>query len=148
MAYSKEAYQRNKAAHKRRQDRYRAKLGPEVFGERSREATRKHRREKLLKVKLHLQGILGGKCQKCGIDDHRVLHFDHIDPMKKTMLVSQSYRLPLPQLEKEIENCQLLCANCHMIRTWESGGHDSWKRRGYRNKNRTVWRAIPPTSRS
>lgn len=143
MAYSKEAYQRNKDAHQKRQARYISKqqaADPEEWKRKKREATRKHRREKLLKVKLHLQGLLGGKCQSCGIADHRVLDFDHIDPMTKEMLISQSYNKPLRVLEAEISKCRLLCANCHRVATWESGGFDSWKRRNYRNKNRTVWR--------
>lgn len=140
LAYSKEEYQRNKEAHKRRQDRYRAKLDREVYLERAREATRKHRREKLQKVKLYLQGLLGGKCQNCGISDSRVLDFDHIDPASKEMLISQRYNLPIGVLEEEVRKCQLLCANCHRIKTFESGGYDSWKRRKYRNKNRTVWK--------
>lgn len=143
MAYSSEEYQRNREAYKRRQARYIAKqraLDPEGWAEKKREATKKHRREKLQKVKLHLQGLLGGKCQRCGNDDSRVLDFDHVDPMTKELLISQSYNKPLSQLEAEIAKCRLLCANCHRIATWESGGFDSWKLRGYRNKNRTVWK--------
>lgn len=147
MAYSREAYQRNKEAHKRRTQRYIAKqraVNPEEWKAKKREATKKHRREKLLRVKLHLQGLLGGSCQKCGNSDSRVLDFDHVDPAAKQMLISQSYSKPLAELEAEIAKCRLLCANCHRIATLESGGYDSWKRRAFRNKNRTKWQAPSP----
>jgi hypothetical protein len=143
MAYSREAYQRNKVAAQKRQKRYNDKqiaADPEGWKAKKRKATRKHRQEKLYKIKTHLQGLLGGKCQHCGNTDPRVLDFDHVDPTSKTLLISQSYHLPLVRLEEEIAKCRLLCANCHRIATLETGGFNSWKRRVYRNKNRTVWK--------
>lgn len=63
---------------------------------------------------------LGGKCIQCGNDDERVLQFDHKFPQEKRTLISALVGLkdPQPYLDKELEICQILCANCHMIKTF------------------------------
>lgn len=58
---------------------------------------------------------LGGKCQICGYDRCiSSLTFHHIDSKQKDSTISKliansSYE----KIEKEIEKCILLCANCH-----------------------------------
>ena len=65
--------------------------------------------------------LLNHPCVMCGIDDPRVLEFDHIDPSKKRMEVSKMLRTNygLDAIKKEIEKCRVLCANCHRIHTAE-----------------------------
>lgn len=57
------------------------------------------------------------KCEKCGFDDPRVLHFHHLDPKKKDMELSKVAHNGWckERILKEIEKCQVLCANCHSI---------------------------------
>lgn len=64
---------------------------------------------------------LGGKCCRCGNDDPRVLDVDHIDAKKKLRPKHRNYPTPIRvQLwEKETGNLQILCANCHRIKTCE-----------------------------
>lgn len=65
---------------------------------------------------------LGGKCQVCGNSDHRVLQFDHIDPTSKIAKVTTFFnRKNRTLLIEELKKCQLLCANCHAIKTYEEG---------------------------
>lgn len=55
-------------------------------------------------------------CKDCGIADLRVLEFDH----KRDKEFNISERLayyPLESLLSEIEKCEIVCANCHKIRT-------------------------------
>lgn len=106
---------------------------PEKWKELCRERTRKHRKEVLYKKKQELQAILGSKCAHCGEVDPIVLEFDHIDPATKTMVISMSYNKPMEILVEEIKKCQLLCANCHKRKTWQSGGF-SPKIREFRHK--------------
>lgn len=63
------------------------------------------------------------RCCICGNDDFRVLEFDHIDRSKKEFCVSNSIQrgCSLEKIKKEIDKCQVLCANCHRIKTWEEG---------------------------
>lgn len=69
---------------------------------------------------------LGNKCVKCGIDDPRVLDVDHIDPSKKTRPKHRNYptAIRVALWERETDNLQLLCANCHRVKTHEQ----SWSR--------------------
>lgn len=59
--------------------------------------------------------FLGGKCMDCGSDDERVLVFDHIE--KKTCNVARLLGKSWKRIEDELRKCELVCANCHQIRT-------------------------------
>ena len=60
-------------------------------------------------------------CRECGNKDFRVLDFDHIDASKKEFGICQlwKYSSSLELLKNEIRKCQILCANCHRIKTYE-----------------------------
>jgi hypothetical protein len=61
-------------------------------------------------------------CQHCGYNAHPVaLEFDHIDPStKKFSIGSQLMSMSWKSIHEEIVKCQVLCANCHQIHTYES----------------------------
>jgi hypothetical protein len=95
----------------------------ENFQKCSRKAIDKHnarlaieRRELLDKIKMETG------CIECGYKKHPVaLDFDHIDPTKKEFTIGVSYAsVSLKRLYKEIDKCQVLCANCHRIKTFQS----------------------------
>jgi 5-methylcytosine-specific restriction endonuclease McrA len=84
-------------------------------------------RNKLIKgaLKLKLSEYLSDKsCSRCGITDSRVLEFDHMDPATKSFGINNGIRNSLhwERILEEIEKCQILCANCHRIRTAEQFG--------------------------
>lgn len=58
----------------------------------------------------------GGKCNLCGYNkSQRALSFHHLDPKKKEFdLSSRGLTRSWERIQKEIEKCILLCANCHM----------------------------------
>lgn len=60
------------------------------------------------------------KCVDCGEDRWQCLDFDHIDPTKKTMAISQMVRArySVKRLKKEVANCEIRCSNCHRVKTW------------------------------
>ena len=75
---------------------------------------------------LRLAAILkmGSACRMCGYSDARALEMDHIESLMKT----GEKRLPTKQTYLEIINAkfpaekyQLLCANCHRIKSYEHG---------------------------
>lgn len=74
-----------------------------------------------LRHRLYLISLLGGKCVKCETSDVRVLQFDHIDPKSKEFGINKRLYYSLKVLEPEALKCQLLCANCHVIKTQECG---------------------------
>ncbi len=60
----------------------------------------------------------GRPCADCqGLYPSVCLHWHHRDPLTKTMTISRDRRSKAAILA-EIEKCDLLCANCHAIRTW------------------------------
>ena len=73
-----------------------------------------HNQKKLLEY-LSLHG-----CIDCGNEDKRILEFDHIR-MDKTrnigILVHQGYAWE--RVLEEIAKCEVVCPNCHRLRTYE-----------------------------
>ena len=60
-------------------------------------------------------------CESCGYNEHSAaLQFDHIDPSQKHEAVAtmMSKRRPAELVWEEIKKCRVLCANCHMVRTY------------------------------
>lgn len=55
----------------------------------------------------------------CGIFEPFVMDFDHRDPATKKYVVSfmVSKRMPREAILEEIAKCDLVCSNCHRIRT-------------------------------
>lgn len=51
---------------------------------------------------------------------HYVMHFDHRNPATKIKAVAAMIRntITWEKLEAEIAKCDLVCANCHAVRTW------------------------------
>ena len=65
-------------------------------------------------------------CKDCGCTNPLVLTFDHLDPKQKTHDVSDLvYKGTLDQLDNELAKCEIVCANCHVIRTASMFG--SWR---------------------
>lgn len=64
---------------------------------------------------------LGGKCVKCGFDDYRALHIDHINgggskEQRDVPSLSARYKL----IRAHPERYQLLCANHNAIKMYEN----------------------------
>lgn len=63
--------------------------------------------------------LLASKCMDCGVNDIRVLEFDHVRGVKEyeiSKLVNNGGSLL--RLQNEINKCDIVCANCHRIRTY------------------------------
>lgn len=60
-------------------------------------------------------------CADCNVKyAYYVMDFDHIDPAKKKFMIGRAVSTggkSLKIIRKEIEKCDLVCANCHRIRT-------------------------------
>ena len=57
-------------------------------------------------------------CADCGFSDPRALEFDHVRGEKKFNL-RQAKSKPLKVMWEEVQKCDVVCANCHRIRTQE-----------------------------
>jgi len=63
---------------------------------------------------------LGGKCNACGLDyngeNGAMFQFHHKDPTTKEFTIGSSLTdKSIQDLQKEVDKCNLLCANCHSV---------------------------------
>jgi hypothetical protein len=74
---------------------------------------------RLRRVKMRMIDHKGGKCQKCEIEATEenlcIFDFHHLDRSKKDPNFSKIKSKSWDKIEKEIEGCALLCANCHRL---------------------------------
>lgn len=95
-------------------------------------------RSRLFRIAIRRSAIerLGGVCRCCGFSDQRALHIDHREPLLRRTtgrMRKDSYQTAREVLtmESPLLVFDLLCANCHQIKTRENGEHDGSR-----------WRAI------
>jgi hypothetical protein len=107
------------AANDRKRHALRSKTisGSDKLKSRRREIHKNHR------VRLRNAAIsaMGGKCEHCGFDNPVALQFDHIEPLlRRTSGVGKAHnadRLYRAICDGHTDGLQLLCANCHIIKT-------------------------------
>ena len=57
-------------------------------------------------------------CMDCGGKfPVECMDFDHRDPKTKTLNIAQVSHHGIQKILKEIEKCDIVCANCHRVRT-------------------------------
>ena len=65
-------------------------------------------------------------CANCGYKDNAyALQFDHIDKSLKTkdkLAQTRWKSMSKAKVKAELSNCRVLCANCHMIHSWDPKG--------------------------
>ena len=66
--------------------------------------------------KIFYDYLIDKSCIDCGMSDIRVLEFDHREDKSFNISSKMAY-MPLVSLMAEIEKCDIVCANCHRIRT-------------------------------
>ena len=92
------------------------------------ERQRKKRNQKLVieKSRNYIWEYLSNNpCIQCGESDPVVLEFDHVDRNTKVNNVSELLKFSIEKVKKEIEKCQVLCANCHRRKTAKQ--FNTWK---------------------
>lgn len=90
------------------------KAGGSVDAYRMREALKVKRRRDILNKYKESVG-----CLYCGYHKNGLaLQFDHREPSKKHRDVSSLVPGGLKKLFKEVRKCDVVCANCHMIKTF------------------------------
>lgn len=58
--------------------------------------------------------LRGGRCERCGYDKCiAALEFHHRNPEEKSFRLGDGYNHCWEDFLKEVDKCELLCANCH-----------------------------------
>lgn len=86
-------------------------------------AQKRHRDENHKKMWELLEN---SECKDCRIADPRVLEFDHLDRKEKSFNIARAIAgstRSWASIKKEIDKCDIVCANCHRIRTMEYGNY-------------------------
>ena len=66
---------------------------------------------------IHKEKLKRG-CACCGYKlSAYALDFDHIDPSTKVYDIAKMATRRLDKIQEEIKKCQVLCANCHRVKT-------------------------------
>jgi 5-methylcytosine-specific restriction endonuclease McrA len=98
--------------------------------------TAERKREQRLDERKQAIASLGGRCSACGYSDWRALQFDHINNdghlERRSGVAGGVSRYVVRRILKgDDAGLQLLCANCHAIKTREAedgqGERPSWQ---------------------
>lgn len=86
------------------------------------------KKKRLWERKKEIIEKLGSKCVKCGNSDIRCLDINHIDRTKKGRPKNKAYNMQfrLREWSKNINNLELLCANCHRIHTYKQMNYGNY----------------------
>lgn len=84
------------------------------------------------------QKIERGQCVDCGFPCDDVTHvcfaWDHLNPIDKKFSLSKAHKYTWQEITDEIAKCELVCHNCHAIRTYLEG-HNRTERPTSTNDN-------------
>jgi hypothetical protein len=59
-------------------------------------------------------------CADCQIQYHySQMDFDHIESKKINISRLANSEASIKTIKKEIEKCEIVCSNCHRLRTWQ-----------------------------
>ena len=91
--------------------------------------------QKILRYAKKLKAIdyLGGSCKECKENNLFKLTFHHRDPNEKEFTISDAKNSSWSKIKKEIDNCDILCQNCHREL------HYNLKKDEERRKNKFVY---------
>lgn len=107
------------ANRRRRREQGKPPYSPREIEARRRYNRRRHRRDRQSGTDSVAELKLKLGCTDCGYKGHAAaLDFDHLPGFKKLTEVSALLKGPRSVLLAEIAKCEVVCANCHRIRTW------------------------------
>jgi len=82
--------------------------------------------------------LLGSQCAECGITDERVLHVEHIIPRSQIGGAKKTTNVLWKDIKdgrEDLINLQLLCANCHEIKSRKEAENQAKERNAQRSRN-------------
>lgn len=87
----------------------------------TREKAREYNRAYIKKLRDYIRKTKEGKpCVDCGVQyPHYVMHYHHLRDKKFGVGDFAKAGVGLQKIKEEIEKCDIICSNCHAIRTFQ-----------------------------
>ena len=97
---------------------------PRLYTDQQRADTARRKRESIKRAQAYVYAILHeASCADCGEEDMVVFEFDHVRGDKVESVARMiSQGAGVGKIQREIEKCEVVCANCHRRRTARRGG--------------------------
>ncbi len=107
------------------------------------EEKRKYQREWIARRRAAWIATKGGACAECG--STKRIEIDHVDPAKKSVNAASLWSRTKAYREAELEKCQLLCRECHDLKSGREpaphGSANRYQRHGCRCEACRGWNA-------
>lgn len=98
---------------------HRDRTKPEGRDYTCRPCTRRQQQRRFEARKEYLRSLKDGPCADCGQRFHfSAMQWDHRPGTDKKFQLSRAHHRPDEEIEAELAKCDLVCANCHAVRTW------------------------------
>lgn len=104
----------------------------EYHKDKQRKEGRAARKKQIARNREYLRAILDGcSCMDCGYSNWIALELDHRDPSLKYDAVTRMVNdgTTLERIKQEVDKCDIVCANCHTIRTAQRA--NSWRTKSH-----------------
>ena len=108
-AKDRERYSTDETYREKKKERNKAQF------QKHKEKRRQYTRERRQNRRKILIEHLGGKCKGCGTTEN--LQFDHLDRTQKSFTIAKCLDYSMEKLIAEVDKCQLLCYNCHEVKS-------------------------------
>lgn len=108
----------------RKTDKYKQRMS--AWRSKNRETVREYSRRRRAKIRDLIRSLKDVPCADCGGRfDPVCMDFDHRPGEKKLFTIGGSVRLTYASLQTEVLKCDVVCANCHRIRTYKRRDHSA-----------------------
>lgn len=98
----------------------RAKISTAAWRERNPDKHRAIGLRRHAKAREFVASLKDKPCTDCGIKyPYYVMQFDHLPGEQKEFTIGTHRTLPKEVLIAEANKCDVVCANCHAVRTWK-----------------------------
>lgn len=121
MPWKSAARRREITARYRKTDKYKQRMVE--WREKNREKVARYSRESKSKIRAAIRAFKDVPCADCGGRfDSVCMDFDH-RPGEKKLFTLGSENKSMPQVLTEIAKCDIVCSNCHRLRTHRRRDH-------------------------
>jgi hypothetical protein len=84
---------------------------------------RKYERKRRTEIRAAISEAKAVPCTDCHVEyPPFVMQFDHLDPAVKLFNIGSFTNQTMDQVRAEIAKCEVVCANCHALRTFTRAG--------------------------